>query len=115
MLSRGSEWRRWEPHTHAPGTLLNDQFGGSNPWETYLTTLEELKPPVEALGVTDYYVTDTYEEVVRQKSAGRLPDVKLIFPNIEVRLDIAARRGFVNLHLLVSPDDPNHLFELQRI
>ena len=25
---RGSRWHRWDPHLHAPGTLLNDQFGG---------------------------------------------------------------------------------------
>jgi AAA domain, putative AbiEii toxin, Type IV TA system len=115
MLNRGSEWRRWEPHIHAPGTVLNNQFGGGNPWGSYLTTLEALTPKIEAVGVTDYYVTDTYEEVIRQKNAGRLPDVKLIFPNIEVRLDVAARSGFVNVHLLVSPEDPNHLAELRRI
>ncbi len=102
MLNRGSEWRRWEPHIHAPGTVLNNQFGGGNAWGSYLTTLEVLTPKIEAVGVTDYYVTDTYEEVIRQQNAGRLPDVKLIFPNIEVRLDVAARSGFVNLHLLVS-------------
>ena len=115
MLNRGSEWRRWEPHIHAPGTVLNNQFGGGNPWESYLTTLEALTPKIEAVGVTDYYVTDTYEEVIRQKNAGRLPGVKLIFPNIEVRLDVAAKSGFVNLHLVVSPEDPNHLAELRRI
>src|ERR1700687_282695 len=115
MLNRGSEWRRWEPHIHAPGTLLNDQFGGGNPWGTYLTALETLTPKIEAVGVTDYYVTDIYEEVVRQKGTRRLTDVELIFPNIEVRLDVAARSGFVNLHLLVSPEDPNHLAEIQRI
>jgi len=115
MLNRGSEWRRWEPHIHAPGTVLNNQFGSGNPWGSYLATLEALTPKIEAVGVTDYYVTDTYEEVIRQKNAGRLPDVKLIFPNIEVRLDVAAKTGFVNLHLLVSPEDPNHLAELRRI
>jgi len=115
MLNRGSEWRRWEPHIHAPETVLNNQFGSGNPWGSYLATLEALTPKIEAVGVTDYYVTDTYEEVIRQKNAGRLPDVKLIFPNIEVRLDVAAKTGFVNLHLLVSPEDPNHLAELRRI
>ncbi len=109
MLNRGSEWRRWEPHIHAPGTVLNNQFGGGNPWGNYLTALEALTPRIEAVGVTDYYVTDTYEEVIRQRNAGRLPDVKLVFPNIEVRLNVAARSGFVNVHLLVSPEDPNHL------
>jgi hypothetical protein len=115
MLNRGSEWRRWEPHIHAPGTLLNDQFGGGDPWGNYLTTIEGLTPRIEAIGVTDYYVTDIYEEVIRQKTAGRLPEVKLIFPNIEVRLDVAARSGFVNLHLLISPEDNNHVAEVRRI
>jgi AAA domain, putative AbiEii toxin, Type IV TA system len=115
MLNRGSEWRRWEPHIHAPGTVLNNQFGGNDPWGKYLATLEALRPNIEAVGVTDYYVPDSYEEVIRRKSTGRLPDVKLIFPNIEVRLDVAAKTGFVNLHLLVSPEDPNHLIELRRI
>jgi hypothetical protein len=115
MFNRGSEWRRWEPHIHAPGTILNNQFAGGDPWGNYLSTLEGLTPRIEAIAVTDYYVTDTYEQVIRQKTAGRLPDIKLIFPNIEVRLDVAARSGFVNLHLLVSPEDANHLAEVRRI
>jgi len=115
MVNRGSEWRRWEPHIHAPGTVLNDQFGGGDAWTNYLAALEGLTPKVEAIAVTDYYVADTYEEVLRRHMAGRLPNVQLIFPNIEVRLDVAARSGFVNLHLLISPEDPNHLVEVGRI
>jgi hypothetical protein len=30
-MNRGSEWRRWEPHVHAPGTVMNNQFGGNAP------------------------------------------------------------------------------------
>jgi AAA domain, putative AbiEii toxin, Type IV TA system len=115
MISRGSEWHRWEPHIHAPGTILNDQFRGSDPWDAYLTIIEGLTPNIEAIAVTDYYVTDTYEEYLTHKAAGRLPDVKLLFPNIELRLDVAAKSGFVNLHLLVSPEDPDHLVEVRRI
>jgi len=115
MISRGSEWHRWEPHIHAPGTVLNNQFGSNNPWEAYLRSLEELVPAVEAIAVTDYYVTDTYEEMLKHKAAGRLPGVQLIFPNIELRLDVAAKTGFVNIHLLVSPEDPDHLSEIKRI
>jgi superfamily II DNA/RNA helicase len=43
MISPGSEWHRWEPHIHAPGTVLNT-------------------PRIEAIAVTDYYVTDTEDE-----------------------------------------------------
>lgn len=115
MLNRGSEWRRWEPHMHAPGTVLNNQFGGTDAWTKYLTSLESVTPKIEAIAVTDYYITDTYEGVLRHHIAGRLPDVQLIFPNVEVRLDVAAKSGFVNLHLLVSPEDPNHVAEVRRI
>lgn len=115
MITRGSEWRRWEPHIHAPGTILNNQFGGNDPWGAYLSKLESLTPKIEAIAVTDYYITDTYQQVIAHKTNGRLPDVKLVFPNIEVRLDVAAKSGFVNLHLLVSPEDPDHLVQVSRI
>jgi hypothetical protein len=115
MIGRGSEWRRWEPHIHAPGTVLNNQFGGGAPWETYLGTLESVTPRIEAIAVTDYYLTDTYQAILEYKAAGRLPNVQLIFPNVELRLDVAAKTGFVNLHLLVSPEDPKHVEELHRI
>lgn len=116
MLNRGSEWRRWEPHIHAPGTVMNNQFKGPNAWHDYFSALERATPVIEAIAVTDYYVTDTYQAVLKQRDAGRLPGVKLIFPNVELRLDVAtARGGFVNLHLFVSPEDPQHIDELQRL
>jgi hypothetical protein len=116
MLNRGSEWHRWEPHIHAPGTVMNNQFSGPTAWHDYLTALDQATPVIEAIAVTDYYVTDTYEEVLRHKAAGRLPAVKLIFPNVELRLDVAtAKGGFVNLHLFVSPEDPQHVEALRRL
>ncbi len=116
MLNRGSEWRRWEPHIHAPGTVMNNQFSGPTAWHDYLTALEQATPGIEAIAVTDYYVTDTYEEVLRHKAAGRLPAAKLILPNVELRLDVAtAKGGFVNLHLFVSPEDLRHVEELRRL
>lgn len=51
MISRGSEWHRWEPHIHAPGTILNNQFGTGDPWSVYLTTLEGATPNIEAIAV----------------------------------------------------------------
>src|SRR3954469_2444197 len=81
----------------------------------YLSSLEGRTPKIEAIAITDYYVTDTYEEYLKHKAAGRLPGVKLIFPNVELRLDVAAKSGFVNIHLLVSPEDPDHLVEVKRI
>jgi len=53
MLDRGSEWRRWEPHIHAPGTVMNNQFSGPNGWYDYLTTLEQATLAIEAIAVAD--------------------------------------------------------------
>lgn len=47
----------------------------------YLTALEQAKPLIEAIAVTDYYVTDTYEEVLRQKAAG-FPTSSWSFPTL---------------------------------
>ena len=116
MISRGSVWHRWEPHIHAPGTVLNNQFKGPNAWDKYLSKLESASPKIKAIAVTDYYVTDTYEEVVHLKDLGRLSAVELIFPNIELRLNAASSKGgFINIHLLVSPEDSEHIDKLQRL
>ena len=115
MMSSGSQWHRWEPHIHAPGTVLNDSFSGSDPWDAYLTKIESTTPSIRALGVTDYYLTEIYEQVLQHKKNGRLPHVDLIFPNVEMRLDVAAKSGFVNIHLLVSPEDSDHVEQLKRI
>ena len=113
--SRGSVWNRWDPHIHTPGTLLNNQYGGTNPWETFLTKVETSQPLIRALGITDYLSIEQYEEVLRQRVAGRLPDVGLVFPNVEMRFGIETSKGSgVNVHLLFSPDDPNHVEEINR-
>ena len=58
---RGSVWRRWEPHIHAPGTVLADNFPKENGWELYLDAVEAVAPAIQALAVTDYCVTRSYE------------------------------------------------------
>jgi hypothetical protein len=114
-LNSGSRWFRWEPHVHAPGTVLNDQFRGADSWQRYLKALETATPAIRAMGITDYYGTGTYERVCEAKRQGRLPHCDLIFPNIEMRLGIGTiKRKWVNLHLLVSPEAPDHLAELKR-
>lgn len=114
-ISAGSLWRRWEPHVHAPGTIFNNQFKGADAWDRYLTALEQASPEIEAIAVTDYYCTDTYRRVVEEKTNGRLPRIELIFPNIEMRLDVATVKDrWANVHLLISPEDPDHLVEIER-
>jgi hypothetical protein len=111
---RGSVWHRWDPHIHAPGTLLSDHFGGD--WGAFLRKIEESDPQVAALGVTDYFCIRTYQAVRKYQEQGRLPHVQLLFPNVEMRLDIkTAKVKPINIHLLFSPEDPHHENEIIRI
>jgi len=112
---RGSIWHRWDPHIHAPGTLLSDQFAGD--WEGYLSAIEQSDPIIRALGVTDYFCIQTYKEVRRsQEKDDRLQGVFCIFPNVELRLDMKTEKlRPINIHLIFSPEDPNHEYEIERI
>lgn len=116
MGNSGSRWLRWEPHIHAPGTVLNDQFKGTDSFEQYLGRIEAATPAIRALGVTDYYLLDTYERVRDAKLCDRrLAGVELIFPNVELRLAFGTVKGnWVNCHLLVSPEDADHVGATQR-
>ncbi|MEW5683322.1 MAG: TrlF family AAA-like ATPase [Pseudomonadota bacterium] len=107
-------WRRWEPHIHPPGTLFNDEYpSGDEGWKLYLAAIETAEPPVSAVGVTDYYGLDVYEEFLR-RAAGQLPGVELVFPNIELRLNTGTGKAAINLHLIVSPNDPDHATQIRQ-
>jgi hypothetical protein len=111
----GSKWHRWDPHIHAPGTVFNNQYRGSDAWEKFLSAVETSTPLIRALGITDYYSVDVYEKVLLHRKAGRLAEVDFIFPNIELRYGIGTGSGSpINLHLLVSPDDPEHVEQIRR-
>jgi hypothetical protein len=111
-LSSGSSWRRWDPHIHTPATLLANEFAGD--WDGYFTAIEQASPRVEALGVTEYCTLTGYKEF-RAKRGIRAPTVSLVFPNVEFRFDIQTeKKKGINVHLLFSPDDPNHVDEIER-
>lgn len=110
--STGSRWLRWDPHIHAPGTLRNNQFG--NDWDVYIKRIEGTCPTPSALGITDYFTLRCYKEVFRRRQSGALQSVELIFPNIELRLTIETKnRQGINLHLLVCPDDVDHIARIE--
>ncbi|MGJ7546812.1 TrlF family AAA-like ATPase [Variovorax sp. LT1R16] len=107
---RGSTWQRWDPHIHAPGTALNDGFRGEDPWAAFIEKVDKSDPPIRALGITDYCGIDCYIEAKARQRAGDFKGVGLIFPNVEFRLSIETTKGpGVNLHLLFSPDDEDHV------
>ncbi len=107
---RGSEWRRWELHIHTPGTLKNDQFIGNSLAEKWDKYYEEINKyigdgsnsinDIAVVAITDYISIDNYKKVV---SDDKLPSsVKLILPNIELRIAPIASKSPVNIHCIFS-------------
>lgn len=108
---RGSEWRKWDLHFHAPGTKQNDQFkatGGVDLWDEYCRRLHE--SDVQAFGITDYFSADGYF-AAHDKYKERYPDsAKVLFPNIELRTNdvVNKEQEEVNIHLLFNPFRTDH-------
>lgn len=112
----GAKWHRWDPHIHAPGTVMNDQYTGTDPWNDFLSRVEKSAPQIRALGITDYYSVDVYEQVLAHKANNRLAEVDLVFPNIEMRYNVGTGKAApINVHLLVNPNDPKHVAEIRRL
>lgn len=110
--SIGSTWHRWDPHIHAPGTLKANRYGSHDDtavWNRYFAMIREAQPACSALGITDYFVPRSYRLFIERGGRQQLPGL-FVFPNVELRLVTRTLAGHaLNVHLLVSPDDPDHL------
>ena len=84
---------------------MNDGYGD---WDEYLTAIEATNQ-VCVIGVTEYLSLETYSKLKRHKEQGRLSNIDLLIPNLEFRIAPPTERATaVNIHLLISPDDPLH-------
>ncbi len=112
IYPRGSEWRRWDLHLHTPGTMKNDCFEGKTleeKWNTFYKTIDEYigtKPEADkdivAVGITDYLSIDNYLKV---KGDNRLnSSIKLVLPNVELRMVPLAKKTPINIHCIFNPD-----------
>jgi hypothetical protein len=111
LYGRGSEWRRWDMHVHAPGTALNNQFGS---WEEYVCAIEGADSNIAVVGITDYATLRSYKKFLEYRGKGRMPNIALAIPNIEFRISPETQRGKgINLHILISPQITNHVSRIE--
>ncbi len=112
QYTRGSEWRRWELHLHTPFTKKEDRYIGDTDdekWEKFYNTIRDYigdgADPLKsicAIAITDYLSIDNYMKV---REENRLPHcVKLLLPNVELRMTPIARKSPVNIHCIFSPE-----------
>lgn len=109
--SRGSEWRRWDLHVHTPSTNKNDQYEGTTIeecWDGFYRTISDYVgdgsdkvKSIVSIGITDYLSIENYKKVIAEK---RLPDtIKLVIPNVELRMTPMSRNEGINIHFLFNP------------
>ncbi|QSX08072.1 hypothetical protein J0B03_09745 [Alkalibacter rhizosphaerae] len=116
-INRGSEWRRWELHLHTPFTKREDQYEGRDAdekWDNFYQTIKnyigDATDPLKdiaAIAITDYLSIANYLKVRDDK---RLPEsVKLILPNVELRMQPIAQDSPINIHCIFSPGIVNQI------
>ncbi len=123
---KGSEWCKWDLHIHTPCSIVQDYGGNQDEiWEKFIADLENLSPDFKVIGINDYIFLDGYRKVLEYRAKGRLKNIDLILPVIELRLDKFASLGAedpwkkVNFHVIfsdeLSPDiiDANFLKAIQ--
>lgn len=118
----GSTWKKWDLHVHTPLSIVHNYPGAEEErWEAFLLDLEALPSEFKVIGINDYILVDGYERVRKAKlEQGRLKNIDLILPVIELRLDKFAgvvkrdRDGNysqsdwnrINLHVIFDDLDP---------
>lgn len=108
-INRGSEWRKWDLHVHTP-LSIEQEYGGNTPenWERFISDLERLPSEIKVIGINDYIFIDGYKKVLDEKQKGRLSNIELILPVIELRIDkfanVSENEPFkrVNFHIIFS-------------
>lgn len=111
-LNKGSEWRKWDLHVHAPGTRLNDQYKidgktinhlgdrSKEFWDKFCQIIHN--SDVDVIGITDYFTFNTYFAFIKEYKQRYPEDRKVFFPNLELRLPNAVNSSgqHVNFHML---------------
>jgi ABC-type lipoprotein export system ATPase subunit len=107
IFNRGSEWNKWDLHVHTPDSIVHDykKEEADDIWEKYINELEKLPEDIKVLGINDYWFLDGYKKVCEYKKQGRLSNIKLILPVVELRLrDYVGNASLnkINYHVVFS-------------
>ena len=113
--SRGSEWRRWDLHVHSPESFLRSQ---KPDWNKFIVALESAPEEIKAIAITDYGTIDGYKKVKAEKDSGRLKNIDLILPNVELRIagpqaSQTSNKG-IDIHFIFDNSNKDHVTNIER-
>lgn len=105
----GSEWRKWDLHIHTPSSFCSEYGGDTNEiWEKFIVNLEELSNEIKVIGINDYIFLDGYKEVINYKRIGRLQNIELILPVVELRIQefVGSKElNRINYHIIFADEN----------
>ncbi|MBV1928202.1 MAG: hypothetical protein KUG81_01655, partial [Gammaproteobacteria bacterium] len=107
----GSVWKRWDLHVHTYDTIKENEFTGD--WDEYIKIVENASNDISVIGATDYFRIEGYKKLKEEKANGKMINIDLIMPNIEFRLSLRGKNGQMNIHLLINPNDPDHVNRIE--
>jgi hypothetical protein len=115
---RGSLWKKWDLHVHTPESLVHNYPGQKEEaWSAFLDDVEALPPEMKVLGINDYLFIDGYRRVLQEREAGRLHNIELVLPVVELRLNTFAGANEhlkrVNFHVVFSDELSPDLIQAQ--
>lgn len=120
----GSTWKKWDLHVHTPESFYHNYPGNQDEaWEAFLTDLENLPDDFKVIGINDYVFVDGYERVLKEKrEQGRLKNIDLILPVVELRLDkfgglvqggkngkASSSWSRINIHIIFDQVEPDFI------
>src|SRR5258706_14092648 len=103
---RGSEWNKWDLHVHTPESPVQNSPGSEKAWDLFLEDLEKLPPEFKVIGINDYIFLNGYRKVISARKAGRLKNLSLVLPVVELRIDkfggTNSDLSKINFHVIFS-------------
>ncbi|MDP2129232.1 MAG: AAA family ATPase [Pseudohongiella sp.] len=121
-IQPGSTWKRWDLHIHTPESFYHNYPGDrEEAWAAFLDDIEKLPSEFKVIGINDYVLVDGYERILKAKrEQGRLKNIDLILPVVELRLDkfggVAQGGGRgesswsrINIHVIFDQVEPEFI------
>lgn len=105
--NRGSEWRKWDLHIHAPGGHMYDGYKTDDDSDVLDKFCDEIEmSDVEVFGITDYFSEYSHHAFIDHFYTKYPNSEKVFFFNLELRLNETVNRELeeVNIHLLFNPN-----------
>ena len=102
----GAFWSKWDLHVHTPSSFFTRYEGDEQQsWDKFIEDLEFLPSEFKVIGINDYFFLDGYKRIISERQNGRLQNIELFLPVIELRLshlsgNDATRK--LNYHIIFS-------------